>query len=193
MATFGPLSAERFQQLLMSDPSFAVDFIVNNNPQEVADRINDIGLNRPVGEKTIWQCLQALLDRGDDAAFVDALSVGLDTDGMPMQYRQALLTMVQLQGGATVVAGGVPTQRISNTIAQQALANYKAASARADADPADGKGDDGDGFLDFYKPRTKSSPADADKRKRVMKALLWGAIAIVAIVGTALIIRNLKK
>ncbi|WKZ67162.1 MAG: hypothetical protein QY325_04350 [Flavobacteriales bacterium] len=193
MAAFGPLSAERFRDLLMGDASFATEFVVNNNPQEVADRLNDLGLNRPVGPNTIWECLQALLNNGDDGAFVDALSVSLDTDGMPMEYRQVLLTLVQQQGGNTVVAGGLPSQRISNTIAQQALANYKAASASVDAQAStNGMGDDGaSSFLDFYKPKA-GTPA-ADKRKRVMRALLWGGLAIVAIVGVALLIRNLKK
>ena len=58
----------------LSDPNFAVAFMVQNNPEGIADNLRNMGLvvSSP---HDIVEALNGFLEAGDDQAFKDALNV----------------------------------------------------------------------------------------------------------------------
>ena len=72
------LTISQFREAL-TNPDYIVGFIIANNPEAVADNLRGQGfiVSTP---QDIVQALNALLERGDDALFEQALSVPLNED-----------------------------------------------------------------------------------------------------------------
>lgn len=63
----------------LTDPNYGVGYIIGNNPQPIAERLRDMGFVVSTPDD-IAQALNALLQRGDGALFIQALSVPMMLD-----------------------------------------------------------------------------------------------------------------
>jgi F0F1-type ATP synthase membrane subunit c/vacuolar-type H+-ATPase subunit K len=95
------LTLDQFR-LGLQDPNFAVAVIIGNNPEDVADRLRNMGLIVSSADD-ITIALNALLDAGNYTGFRDALSVPLRADRMSGDeiavLQQQVPSMVRAAGG----------------------------------------------------------------------------------------------
>lgn len=64
---------------LMADPNAAINYIVNNNPDAVVDRLRGYGFNVAKWED-IGAALNEMLERGEKQKFIDVLNVPFITE-----------------------------------------------------------------------------------------------------------------
>lgn len=169
------LTPQRLYELCASDPSWIAQFIAINNPSDVADRIADAGLNRPVGLNGIIQGLQALLDNGRANEFVHVLSVPLDLTG---------LTPDQLTAIYRAVGIGTGPDQLGRALAMNALRLW-------DDTPTDM-----DKKIENPNVTTPKADAPADeaaKKSRAMRAVLIGVGVVLLIVAAAYTIRVMRR
>lgn len=95
------LTFDQFRENL-SDPNYALGVIIANNPEDVADNLNNMGFNVSNFDD-IANALNALLEKGDKQKYIDALSVKIRQERMSPQE----IAIVTQQGAAMMqVAGG---------------------------------------------------------------------------------------
>jgi hypothetical protein len=171
------LTPQRLTELCATDPSWIVQFIAVNNPNDVADRIADVGFNRPLGLHGIMEGLQVLLDNGRANDFVHVLSVPLDLSGFNPDQVAAIYR----------AAGRHTTpDQLGHALAMNALRLWMDTPA---PEPA-GKQIENPNVT-TPKPAT---PADeAAKKSRVMRAVLIGVGVVLLIVTVAYTIRVLRR
>jgi len=72
------ITLSEFRQALL-DPNYAVGYIIANNPEAVADNLRNMGFIVSTPDDII-RALNALLERGDQALFIQALTVELNQE-----------------------------------------------------------------------------------------------------------------
>ncbi len=94
------LTQQQFREGL-SDPDFAVGFIINNNPEAVAERLRSMDFIVSDADGIV-RALNELLANGDGARFIQALSVPVDTSTLSAEEQvilgQQSLAMANVAG-----------------------------------------------------------------------------------------------
>lgn len=94
------ITFEQFRQGL-ADPNYAVGVMIANNPEDIADNLNNMGFNVSTPED-ISNALNALLEKGEGQKFIQALSVKVRQDRMSSQE----VAIVTQMGAAQMQANG---------------------------------------------------------------------------------------
>jgi hypothetical protein len=167
------IQPQRLTQLLSSDVNFIVQFIVGRSDSQVADRLAAMGFDRPMNADATGKLLQDLLDGAQDNAFVQALSVNLNDEGLKADQVVAVYQAVGL---------GTTPNTVAKALAQNALRLFKAEPTPPEtAAPTD-------------TPMTTTPTLTPEQqRKRLIQLVLIGLLAIGTIIGIAVLVRLYRK
>lgn len=97
----GAITLDQFR-VGLSDPDYALGVIIANNPEDVADNLNNNGFTVS-SHQDIADALNELLDRGDKELFRQVLTVPIRQDRMPSEQVAIVATQA---AGMTRAAGG---------------------------------------------------------------------------------------
>lgn len=98
-----------FKQQLLTDPSFAVSYIVQNNPVDVASRLRGLGF-RVSNTSDVFEALNALITADNWNAFWQALSVPYKAEGIDAAEVAIVLEVAQGMANAAKFTGGQPAR-----------------------------------------------------------------------------------
>lgn len=168
------ISPQRLAHLLRSDPDFIVNFIVGNNPVGVADNVELLGMNRPIGDPSFEEALGYVLKANNGRDFVATLTVPLELTGFSEEQRKAIVSAIPVDASPQDAAG---------PLAAIALGLYSAAPEVLDEEAAE------------HTP--KSTPpatvTGGDKNKRLFRALVVAGILLASVaLGYAIAVARKK-
>ncbi len=83
------LTPSDLKKKLLTEPSFVVSFILDNNPEEVRERLTEIGYTVANKDEMI-DAINDIIARGDMSQFTQALSVTLITENYDPIYDAAI-------------------------------------------------------------------------------------------------------
>jgi hypothetical protein len=117
------MTNEQLKLQLMADPSAAISFILNNNPDAVTDNLRGLGFNVATWED-MGQALNELLERGEKGKFVSALTVPFLTEnadpGEVLAVKDAAIAL-NARSGKNVAKSGVSLLNILGGLATGTL------------------------------------------------------------------------
>lgn len=170
------ISPARLTSLLQRDPGYIVGFIAATNPNDVADRMADLGFNRPVGMEGMRTITQLLLDAGREADFVHVYSVPVDLGGLNTDQATAVYQAVGL--------GNTP-DTLGHALAQNALNAWKAADHNGGAE------------LITHIPEPTAvrepTPTPEARKGKLMGTVISGLLVLALVVTIAVGVKTLIK
>lgn len=173
------MTKEELRVKLATDPNYIFSYIYANNPDAVIDNLRGLGfvLNNV---DDVFDAINALHERGDDAELVQAFTVPVLTD----QMDPAELAIVQevMSGQVQAVQGG-----------PQASVKLDATSWAAIA----GLGVSLIGILSGKQMQPQNTaapnqPSQTEKKSNTATYVLIGAVVVIVIVVVAFVVRKKK-
>lgn len=173
------MTPERLKYLLQNDPGFIAEWIILSNTNAVADRIADVGFNRPVGLRSINQALQILLDAGRFDDFVHVLGVPLTVTNMKPEDAAAVF-------GAVGVGPNQDT--LGQALALNALRLWQAIPVGATAEvPTETVA-----VVTQQVPRAPT-PTEEEKKRATMRYAIIGTLVVLTLVAVAVLIKVARR
>jgi hypothetical protein len=168
------ITFEQFRQGL-ADPNYAVGVMIANNPEDIADNLNNMGFNVS-NFQDISNALNELLQKGQGNRFVEALSVKVRQDRMSPQE----VAIVTQMGAAQMQVNGGTAKSFDLNAAFAGLATgalaYLAATGTNTVAPGAAAGN--------QPPRPPAPPDNTG---------MWIGIGIGALVLVVVLILVMKK